>query len=348
MTAPAAPPVSPTIVQVSSPAPPLTMPLRVRGQTPIPAGNVPRPRSPPAPIVLPQAPPPAPFVFELPTVAPAPSASPTIMRVASHPRTRNCGTKTPPLSGTGTCTNSPAALARVRKLSRSNSSCPRTPNLMIRVRGTPIPDHELVSEHEPVPNNPPHLSWCHRVERSVSDISVDQPRPSTPAPERQSIPQQTPPVEAEDRHERPPSAAAPIPSHPTVIQVPVPPPSRTAFIRMVTPVIPQSKPPEVTTVAQPPISVEAASIEAVPIEPEPLAVPREPSPPPPTILTVPAPFVAPTSQVRVKGRAQELAPAQTLPLTATEPPIEPTEPAEPTPVAVVPEPDAFPALSLRL
>jgi hypothetical protein len=204
---------------------------------------------------------------------------------------------------------------------------PRTPNLMVRVRGTPIPDHEPVHESEPVPERPVSSVLVPPSDHSASDMGFNQPRPSTPAPEGQPVLQQTPPVEAEERHARPPSAAAPIPPHPTVIQVPVPPPSRTAFIRMVTPVIPQSKPSEVITVAQPPISVEPA-----PIEPGPPAPLREPSPPLPTILTVPAPFVAPTSQIRVKGRTQDHAPAQTLP----EPPVQPTEPAAPTPIAAVP------------
>ena len=75
---------------------------------------------------------------------------------------------------------------------------------------------------------------------------------------------------------------------------------------MVTPVIPQSKPPGVTTVAQPPISVEAAPVEPI-------------APTEPTILTVPAPFVAPTSQVRVKGRTQDLATSPTLLAAVTEP-----------------------------
>ena len=164
---------------------------------------------------------------------------------------------------------------------------------------------------------------------SGDDTDVNQGRPSTPAPERQSILQQTPPVELEERHERPPSVAAPIPHHPTVIQVPVPPPSRTAFIRMA-PVVPQSKPAGVTTVAQPPISVEAA-----PAEPElPIATTE------PTILTVPAPFVAPTSQVRVKGRTQDLATSQTL--ASAEPPTRVTEPAGPTPLAAGTEHDAPP------
>jgi len=198
---------------------------------------------------------------------------------------------------------------------------------MVRIRGTtPIPEHEHAPEHEPVLQQPasPALSLP-----SSGDIRVDQPRSSTPAPDRQSIPQQTPPIEAEDRHEQPPPVAAPVPPHPTVIQVPVPTPSRTAFIRM------QSRTPGVTTVAQPPVSVDAA-----PVDPEPLIVPVETSPPLPTILTVPAPFVAPTSQVRVKGRTQDLTASQTLPLT--EPPAEPTEPAAPTPVAEVPGLDTLP------
>ncbi len=177
---------------------------------------------------------------------------------------------------------------------------------MVRIRGTT--DHEHTTEPEEVPQQPlsPVLS-----QHSGIDTGGEQPRSSTPAPERRSILKQTPPVESEERHERPPSGAAPIPPHPTVIQVPVPPPSRTAFIRMVTPVIPQSKPPGVTTVAQPPISVEAAPVEPI-------------APTEPTILTVPAPFVAPTSQVRVKGRTQDLATSPT-PLAAV------TEPGPPPP-----------------
>ena len=79
---------------------------------------------------------------------------------------------------------------------------------------------------------------------------------------------------------------------------------------MVTPVIPQSKPPGVTTVAQPPISVETAPIEPM-------------APTEPTILTVPAPFVAPTSQVRVKGRTQDLttSPTPLAAVTEPEPPL---------------------------
>jgi len=213
-------------------------------------------------------------------------------------------------------------------------TAPRTPNLMVRVRGTPVPEHEPVSEPvpetEPVPQQPASPVLVPPSRHSVSDIGVDRPRSSTPAPERHSVPQQTPPVEAEERHERLPSVAAPIPPHPTVIQVPAPPPSRAAFIRMVTPTIPQSRPAEVTTTTQLPISIEAA-----PIQPEPPAAPR-------TILTVPAPFAAPTSQVRVKSRAQDRAPAQTLPLTATEPPAQPTEPGAPAPVAAAPEPVVLP------
>lgn len=97
---------------------------------------------------------------------------------------------------------------------------------------------------------------------------------------------------------------------------------------MVTPVIPQSKPPVVTTV------------EVAPVEPEPPIAPTESSPLPPTVVTLPAPFVAPTSQVRVKGRTQDLATSQTLP--PTEPPNQPTEPAAPTSIAAVPELDTLP------
>lgn len=96
------------------------------------------------------------------------------------------------------------------------------------------------------------------------------------------------------------------------------------------PVIPHSKPAGVTTVAQPPISVEAA-----PVEPELPIAPTEP-----TILIVPAPFIVPTSQVRVKGRTQDLATSQTL--ASTEPPTKPTEPAVPTPLAAGTEHDAPP------
>jgi len=90
-------------------------------------------------------------------------------------------------------------------------------------------------------------------------------------------------------------------------------------------VIPRSRPPEATTIAQPPVSVDAA-----PIEPEPPTVPREMIPHPPTIVTVSAPFTAPTSQIHVKSRTQDRAPAQTLPPTVTEPPFQPTKPAAPT------------------
>lgn len=336
-----APSVSPTIVQIPSPAPPLTVPLRVRGQTPLPASlrETPRARSPPAPIVLPQAPPPAPLVFELPTVAPAPSTSPTILRVISprvgetvvprpRPSPAPAPAPTPALQPSVVYTNSVVQIP----------TAPRTPNLTIRIRGTPAPDHERVSE--PVPEHelgsrPPASPVLVPPSRhSVSDISMDQPRSPTPARERHSIPHRTPPEEAEERHERPPSGAAPIPPHPTVIQVPAPPPSRTAFIRMVTPTIPQSRPADVTTAGQPLISVEPT-----PTQPEPLAAPRGPSPPPPTILTVPGPFAVPTSQVRVKSRTQDRAPAQTLPLIATEPPAQLTEPAPaPAPAPIEEEP----------
>ena len=217
-------------------------------------------------------------------------------------------------------------------------TAPRTPNLTVRIRGTPAPDHERVSEpvleHEPGSRPPASPVLVPPSQHSVSDISVDQPRSPTPARERHSIPHRTPPVEAEERHERPPSDAAPIPPHPTVIQVPVPPPSRTAFIRMVTPTIPQSRPADITTAGQPLISVEAG-----PTQPEPLAAPT----PPPTILTVPGPFAVPTSQVRVKSRTQDRAPAQTLSPIATEPPAQPTEPVPapvPAPVEEEPEPGA--------
>jgi hypothetical protein len=315
------------------------MPLRVRGQTPLPAGprETPRPRSPPSPIVLPQAAPPPPLVFELPTVAPAPSTSPTIMRVVS-PRVRETVVSRPRPPPAPTPAPQPPVVY-------TNSvvqvpTAPRTPNLMVRVRGTtPIPDHEPGPEPELVPKRPVSPVLVPPSHYSASDIGIDQPRPSTPAPERQSMSQQTPPAEQhEEQHERPVSAAAPIPPHPTVIQVPVPPPSRTAFIRMVTPVIPE--PPEVTTVAQPLIP---APIEAAPIAPEPPAPLREPSLPPPTVVTVPAPFTAPTSQVRVKGWTQDRAPTQTLPTTATEPSIQPIVSAEPPPIAAVPESNTLPS-----
>jgi len=202
---------------------------------------------------------------------------------------------------------------------------------MVRIRGTtPMPDHES----EPVPQQPASPVLVPPSRHSASDIGADQPRSSTPAPERESLPQQTPPVEVEERHERPPSAVTPIPPHPTVIQVPGRPPSRSALIRMMTP---RSRPPEVTTIAQPAVPVAAA-----PIEPEQPTIPGEMSPHPPTIVTVPAPFTAPTSQVRVKSRTQDRAPAQTLPPTVTEPLFQPTEPAAPTSAAVVPERDAPP------
>ena len=178
------------------------------------------------------------------------------------------------------------------------------------------------------PNNSLHPSWYRIAPATLVPTS-------TLAPERGSPPQQTHPRDVEERHER--SAATPFPPHPTVIQVPVHPPSRSALIRMMTPVIPRSRPPDATTIAQPPVSVDAT-----PIEPEPPTVPREMTPHPPTTVTVPAPFIALTSQIHVKSRTQDRAPAQTLPPTVTEPPFQPTKPAAPTPAAVVPECDARP------